>query len=97
MKRIQELTDQVKEAGIKRIYVESTSSNKLAQTLASEAGVAVGQLHTLEGVPQKELDQGASYISLMEENLEQLVAGFKDATKPKATEAVTEKTVANIL
>lgn len=95
LKRIQELTDQVKEAGIKRIYVESTSSNKLAQTLASEAGVAVGQLHTLEGVPQKELDQGASYISLMEENLEQLVAGFKDATKPKATEAVTEKTVAN--
>lgn len=95
LKRIQELADQVKETGLKRIYVESSSSNKLAQTLASEAGVELGQLHTLEGVPQKDIDQGASYVSLMEENLEQLLAGFKDAAKPKASEPVTEKTVAN--
>ncbi|MBF8969753.1 ZinT/AdcA family metal-binding protein [Streptococcus sp. NLN76] len=95
LKRIQELADQVKETGLKRIYVESSSSNKLAQTLASEAGVELGQLHTLEGVPQKDMDQGATYISLMEENLEQLLAGFKDAAKPKASETVTEKTVAN--
>lgn len=95
LKRIQELADQVKETGLKRIYVESSSSNKLAQTLASEAGVKLGQLHTLEGVPQKDIDQGVSYVSLMEENLEQLLAGFKDAAKPKASEPVTEKTVAN--
>ncbi|MBJ6745883.1 ZinT/AdcA family metal-binding protein [Streptococcus sp. 121] len=95
LKRIQELADQVKEIGLKRIYVESSSSNKLAQTLASEAGVELGQLHTLEGVPQKDIDQGASYVSLMEENLVQLLAGFKDAAKPKASEPVTEKTVAN--
>lgn len=95
LKRIQELADQVKETGLKRIYVESSSSNKLAETLASEAGVELGQLHTLEGVPQKDIDQGASYLSLMEENLEQLLAGFKEGSKPQASETVTEKTVSN--
>ena len=62
----------IKENQIPVIYAASSESSKGAETIARETGVKVGVLHTLESLPQTQLDTGADYFSVMRENLEAL-------------------------
>ena len=62
----------IRENQIPVIYAASSESSKGAEAIARETGVKVGVLHTLESLPQAQLDAGADYFSVMLENLEAL-------------------------
>ena len=70
--RLAELTKYVKENDIKIIYFEENASEKIAKTLAEEAGVELAVLNPIESLTKEEMDKGEDYISVMRENLEAL-------------------------
>ena len=70
--RLVQLRDLVQRDGITTIFTEELVSPKVAETLASEAGVDTAVLHTLEGLTPDEVSAGADYASLMRENLQTL-------------------------
>lgn len=71
-KRIATLSKYVKKYGIKYIYFEENASNKVAKTLAKEAGVKAAVLSPLEGLTEKEMKAGEDYFTVMRKNLETL-------------------------
>ena len=62
----------VKEKKIKYIAFETLVSPKISQTIAAETGAATIILNPIEGLTQEELDGGANYLSIMQENLNNL-------------------------
>ncbi|MDO4293784.1 MAG: metal ABC transporter substrate-binding protein [Eubacteriales bacterium] len=71
--KMAEITDFVKEHGVKIIFSEELVNPKVAESVAGETGAAVEFLNPLEGLSEEELSDGADYFSVMEENLEKLV------------------------
>ncbi|MGT2929515.1 zinc ABC transporter substrate-binding protein AdcA [Streptococcus dentasini] len=67
-----ELSQQVKDYGIKYVYFEENASSAVSDTLAKEAGVQTLVLNPVESLTQKELDRGENYISIMRRNLTNL-------------------------
>lgn len=67
-----ELASLVRREGINSIFLETLASPKLAQTLAQETGVQTRVLNPLEGLSRDQIAAGDDYVSVMEENLEQL-------------------------
>ncbi len=67
--RLAELRDLVAREGVTTIFTEDLVAPEVAETLASEAGVKVATLHTLEGLTDDQLAAGANYRSMMRENL----------------------------
>lgn len=74
--RLAALADQVEARGITTVFTETLVSAELAETLAREAGVAVAVLDPLEGLTKAQRDAGASYLSVMRDNLAALRAGL---------------------
>lgn len=70
--RLTELTQYIKNNGIKYIYFEETASSAVAESLAAETGVKTAVLNPLESQTKKSKEQGEDYISLMESNLKAL-------------------------
>lgn len=70
--RLAELTEYIKQYGIKYIYFEENASKSVAETLAKETGVQLAVLNPLESLTEEEMKAGEDYISVMEENLEAL-------------------------
>lgn len=58
------------------IFFEENLPDDLARTLADEIGAATAVLSTLESLSSAQLDDGATYISVMEENLATLRASL---------------------
>jgi zinc transport system substrate-binding protein len=71
-KRIAELADIAKARGIKYIFFETLANPKLAKTIATEAAIETLILNPIEGLTPDEVKAGKTYLSVMEENLEQL-------------------------
>lgn len=71
-KQLAEVEQQMKEKDLHYIYVEEGISDKLAKTLQESTHATLLHLNPLESVSQKEIDNGATYISLMRENLNAL-------------------------
>ncbi len=69
---LKEFVDFVKEHQIKIIFSEELVDPRLAQVLADEAGAQVMILSPLEGLTNEDLAADKTYISKMEENLENL-------------------------
>jgi zinc transport system substrate-binding protein len=67
--RITELAQLVRDEGVTTVFTEMLVSPKVAETLASEAGVSVEVLNPLEGLTQEQIDSDQDYLSLMRENL----------------------------
>jgi zinc transport system substrate-binding protein len=67
--RLAELRDLVEREGVTTIFTEDLVAPDVAETLASEAGVQVATLHTLEGLTDDQLAAGEDYRSVMRENL----------------------------
>ncbi len=67
----------VKDEGIKYIFFEELVSDKLAKTLASEAGVETMVLNPVEGLTKEQVDNGDDYFTLMEKNLQNLLIALK--------------------
>lgn len=71
-KRIAQLADLVKEKGVTVVFTETLVSPRIADTLAREAGVRTATLDPLEGISDKAIAAGASYTTIMDENLHKL-------------------------
>ncbi len=69
-KKMREITDLVKEEGIKVVFFESFVSPEVAQTIANETGAKAQSLQPLANVNKEEESKG--YIALMRENLQKL-------------------------
>ncbi len=72
-----ELANLARSKNIQHIYFETLVSPKLAQTLANEIGAQTLVLNPLEGLTKNDTEQGKTYISIMQENLENLKIGLK--------------------
>ncbi|WP_410768233.1 metal ABC transporter solute-binding protein, Zn/Mn family [Fontibacillus sp. BL9] len=71
------LSKMVKEEGIRYIFFEELVSDKLAKTLASEAGVETLVLNPVEGLTKDQQKAGDNYFTLMEKNLQNLILALQ--------------------
>jgi zinc transport system substrate-binding protein len=71
-KKLAELVKLVKSRHIKTIFFERLVSPKLAQTVARETGAKTAVLDPIEGLTPAEAKRGASYVTLMRQNLQEL-------------------------
>lgn len=67
----------VKEEGIRYIFFEELVSDKLAKTLAAEAGVETMVLNPVEGLTEEQEKNGDNYFTLMEKNLQNLILALQ--------------------
>jgi len=66
----------VKTQNIDTIFCIEFSNRKVAESISEATGAKIRQFHTCHNVTQEELNNGATYISLMEENLKVLEEVF---------------------
>lgn len=71
-KKIAEIANVAREKNIQYIFFETLVSPKLAETIASEIGAQTLVFNPIEGLTEEELAAGKNYLSVMEENLENL-------------------------
>lgn len=71
-KAIADLATLAKTQGISTIFFESLVSPRLAQTVATEIGAQALVLNPLEGFTEAEITAGKNYLSVMQENLQNL-------------------------
>ncbi len=70
--RLGELAGLVKKLGVTVVFTEDLVSPRIADTLAREAGVKTETLNPLEGLTDEELAKGATYLTVMDQNLAKL-------------------------
>ena len=66
------LTEKVREAQIPTVWYIEFSNHLVADSIAESAGVKTAMFHTCHNVSADDLAAGATYVSLMEQNLETL-------------------------
>lgn len=84
--RLAELTEYIKQYGIKYIYFEENASKSVAETLAKETGVQLDVLNPLESLTDEAMKNGEDYISVMEDNL----AALEKTTSQAGVEILPE-------
>lgn len=67
--KMKQLVNYINDNNIKYIFFEELLSPKTAQTLATETGAQLLPLNPFEGLTDDEIAAGEDYISVMEENL----------------------------
>ena len=70
--KLAEVSDLVKKENIKVIFFESLVSPKLSQTIANETGAKAMVLDPIEGITQEDAAKGATYLTVMQNNLHNL-------------------------
>lgn len=75
-RRMMEIVRTVRDHKLKTIFFEELLAPRVAETVAAETGVELVKLHGIHNVTREELDSGASYIGLMEQNLASLRRGL---------------------
>jgi zinc transport system substrate-binding protein len=68
-RRMADLAGELRAKGVTTVFAEALVSPKIAETLAREAGVRTAVLDPIEGLSRGRLDAGATYLSVMRENL----------------------------
>lgn len=71
-KALAEIVEAAKEENIQYIFFETLVSNKVANVVAKEVGAQTLVLNPIEGLTDKEVKAGKSYLSVMRENLANL-------------------------
>lgn len=71
------ITKFVKEHQVKYIFFEELVSDKLAKTLANEAGIDTLVLNPLEGLTEEAIAAGEDFVSTMENNLQNLLKALQ--------------------
>lgn len=74
--KVAELIDTIEESGVKAIYYEELIDPKVAKVISDETGVEMILLHGAHNVSKQELENGVTYLSIMEENLQKLKKGL---------------------
>ncbi|MBP1155054.1 MULTISPECIES: zinc ABC transporter substrate-binding protein [unclassified Paenibacillus] len=67
----------IKDNQLKYIFFEELVSDKLARTLANDAGVETLVLNPIEGLTEEQVQQGEDYVSIMENNLNNLLKALQ--------------------
>ncbi len=73
VKAITLLTDEIKLKQIPVIYYEELSEPTIAKSISSETGAKMLLLHSCHNLTKEEFDGGQTYISLMNQNLKNLM------------------------
>ncbi len=73
------ITDAIAEKGLPVIYYEELVDPKVSRAIADETGCEMLLLHSCHNISKEELDAGATYLSLMEQNLRNLRVGLYGA------------------
>jgi zinc transport system substrate-binding protein len=68
-RRLAELADLVEDEGVTTVFTEELLSPRVAESLAREAGVKTAVLDPLESLSDDDADAGATYVTVMEDNL----------------------------
>jgi zinc transport system substrate-binding protein len=71
------LINQMKSHSLRYIFTEELISPRTAQIIAEETGAAILKLHGVHNVSREDRERGATYLSLMELNLESLRKGLQ--------------------
>lgn len=66
------LTEKIQEEGVPTVWYIEFSNHLVADSIAEAAGAQTAMFHTCHNVSREEMDSGATYLSLMERNLETL-------------------------
>jgi zinc transport system substrate-binding protein len=70
--RLAELADLIRERGVTTVFYETLVPRDLADTLARETGAQAAVLDPIEGLSDRAIADGASYLTVMRDNLEAL-------------------------
>ena len=70
------MTDKVRDEHISTVWYIEFSNHLVADSIAEATGTKTAMFHTCHNVSQEEMDSGATYLSLMEGNLETLRANL---------------------
>lgn len=71
------LETKIKETGAKAVFYTEFSSQKVAYTLCEATGVKKLMLHSCHNVNKSDFEGGATYVSLMEQNIKNLNEALK--------------------
>jgi zinc transport system substrate-binding protein len=74
--RLRAVLREVRRHRVRAIYFETLTSPKVAQTLAREVGARTLALNPVEGLTPEEQAAGATYFTVMDENLRSLADGL---------------------
>ncbi len=74
--KIREILRLARQHGLHIIYYETLASPRVAAAIAREIGARTLVLNPIEGLTDQELKQGKDYLSVMDENLRNLVQGL---------------------
>ncbi len=76
-KRIVELKKIIKDNDIKYVYYEELITPRVAEVLGRETGTELLRLHGAHNISKEDLKKGATFISIMEQNLKNLRVGLQ--------------------
>ena len=71
-RELERLVEDVRASGATTVFTEPLVSDRLAQTVAREAGVEVATLDPIEGLSTQRLDAGEDYLTVMRDDLAEL-------------------------
>jgi len=75
--QLKKIASFIREHNVKYIFFEELVSDKLAKTLAKDAGVGTLPLNPLEGLTDEDLKNGEDYFTIMEKNLKNLLQALQ--------------------
>ena len=70
--KVKEVIDYMKENNINVIFYQELSAGKIADTISKETRATKLVFHTIHNASQEEINNGETYISLMQKNLQNL-------------------------
>lgn len=76
-KMLVNLIRDVKKYGVKTIYYEELIMPRVAHAISKETGCDIKILHGAHNISKEEKEQGVTFVSLMEKNLENLMIGLQ--------------------
>jgi zinc transport system substrate-binding protein len=71
-RELERLIENVRRSGATTVFAEPLVSDRVAETVAREAGARVAVLDPIEGLSDERLEAGEDYVSVMRRNLEAL-------------------------
>ncbi len=72
IKTVTEIISQMKKDGVRYIFFEEMSDAKIAKSIAAETGAELLLLHSCHNLSKDEAKAGMTYISLMQQNIQNL-------------------------
>ena len=73
---ITQIIDEIREKQIPVIFYEELTDPKVSRAIAEDTGIKMLMLHSCHNVSRKELQNGATYLSIMEQNAKNLKEGL---------------------